>query len=103
MAIGDQVRLVAADGGEHARVVVGHEVPVIEVLIHHCEVHGVVVSRPGGAGDREQEAVGQSVGAGVVVEGAADAGKEEDHVCGLGGGGGILPVDVEAVEAEVCE
>jgi len=35
---------------------------------------------------------------GVVVEGAADGGEEEDHVCGLGGVGGILPVDVEAVE-----
>lgn len=76
---------------------------MIEVAIHHCEVHGVVIARPGGAGDREQETVGQSVGPGVVVEGAADGGKEEDHVGGLGGGGGILPVDVEAIETEVCE
>lgn len=76
---------------------------MIEIPIHHCEVHGIVIARPGGAGDREQEMVGQSVGAGVVVEGAADGGEQENHVCGLGSGGGILPVDVEAVETEVCE
>ncbi len=76
---------------------------MIEIPIHHCEVHCIVVARPGRAGDREQEMVGQSVGAGVAVKSTAHGGEEEDHVCGLGGGGGILPVDVEAVKTEVCE
>ncbi len=71
---------------------------MVEVPIHHCQMHGIVIARPGGAGDREQEMVGEIIGAGVVVEGAADGGEEEDYVCGLGGGGGILPVDVETVE-----
>ncbi len=71
---------------------------MVEVPIHHCEVHSIVIARPGGAGDREQEMVGEIVGVGVVVKGTAHGGEEEDHVCGLGGGGGILPVDVEAVK-----
>ena len=29
--------------------------------------------------------------------------EEVDEVLGFGGGGGVFPVDVEAVEAEVCE
>ncbi len=76
---------------------------MVEVSVHHREVHGIVIAWPGGAGNCEQEMVREIVSAGVVVEGAAEGSEEENHVCGLCGGSRILPVDVQAVETEICE
>jgi hypothetical protein len=47
--------------------------------------------------------VGRVDGGGITVEGCADFGQEEDKVIGFGLVLWVLPVDVEAVEAEVFE
>jgi hypothetical protein len=58
--------------------------------------------RAGGGRDGEEEVVAWRVAGGVGVEGLAAGLEERDVVLGFGGGGGVFPVDVEAVEAPVC-
>lgn len=92
-------------GGERvprAGVVVGHEVPEVEGGVHGRQVQFFVVLRAGGTGGREEEPVAVVPG-GVGVEGGAGLAQEEDEVVGAGAVGGVFPVDVEAVEAEVLE
>ena len=59
--------------------------------------------RAGGGGDGEEVVVARGVGGGVGVEGGADGLEEEEEVVGFGRVGGVFPVDVDAVEAEVGE
>jgi hypothetical protein len=94
--------LVARGGVPGARVVVGHDVPGVEVGVHGGQVEGVVVLGSRGRGDGELEVVARGVGCRVGIEGLAAGAQEGDVVGGLGGRGRVFPVDVEAVETPVC-
>jgi hypothetical protein len=85
-----------------AGVVVGHDVPGVEEGVHAGHVEVVVVLRAGGGRDGEEEVVAWRVARRVGVEGLAAGLQEGDEVLGFGGGRGVFPVDVEAVEAPVC-
>jgi hypothetical protein len=98
-----QVRLVAGAAVPGAGEVVGHQVDEVETAAQLVEPELLVVLFAGRGGDGEQEVWAVRQGAGVGVELGADGVQEEDHVVGLGGVGGVLPVDVDAVVSPVLE
>jgi len=94
---------VARLGVPAARVVVRHEVDKVERVGEGLELQSVVVCGARGAGDGQEEFVVVCVRGRVGVEGRADLAQEQDKVCRLDRVGRVLPVDVDAVEAEVGE
>ncbi len=76
--------------------------PRIKQGVHSSEIQRLDILRSGGGGDGEQEMVTRRVGLGVGVEGVPAGLQELDEVLRFGGGGGVFPVDVEAVEGPVC-
>ena len=101
---GVQISLVARNSIPRASVVVRHEVPEVQALVHTRHIVLVKVIRAGGARNAQQEFLGVLLdGGGVAVEASPQGGEEVDVGLGLSGVCGVFPVDVEAVEAEVFE
>lgn len=100
LGVGVQVRLVARGGVPRAGVVVRHQVEVVEQTGHLAEVELVVVGRAGGNRGGQEEVVVAGLRGLRVLLGSYGL-EEGDHVAGLGVVGGVLPVDIEAVEAPV--
>ena len=99
---GVEVGVVAGDGVPRAGVVVGHQVEEVEVGVHVGEVEHLVVGRAGGHGGREERG-GDAGRGGVCVQCAANGLQEQDEVARFRVVGGVFPVNVDAVEAEVFD
>ena len=92
---------VARGGAPGAGKVVGHQVPEVEVPIHLRHEQLAVVGRPGGHGDREEEAVSADPGS-VRIELAARLFEEENEVLRLGVVLRIFPINVYGKSHQYC-
>lgn len=97
------VGVVAASVAPGSGVVVSHQVDPVKDLAELVELEDVEVLGAGGSGDGELKVVAIGVLSSVAVELGAHGLEEQDHVGGLGGILGVLPVNINTVEAPVLD